>query len=421
MPIEPVRALLKFLTPTALRRLRWSGDHPQSPRQRAAVGVVAVVLAGALAACEPALASGPEDGPAGAGAAAVATPEVMSTPSDGAGNVRPDAPVRVSVSRGSFVDVHLAAVGGEEIAGTLSADKRSWSSTAPLQPASRYTMTARVVDAAGHESTKSTAFTTLTPQRTLTATILPRNGWTVGVGMPVVVDLDAAVKDRAAVERRLHVTTTPQVEGAWRWVSDRQVQWRPREFWASGTTVAVTADLAGVEAAPGIWGVKDRSATFSVGSAMVSTVDIAGHTMTVTKDGALLRTIPITTGKAGYETRNGTKVIMSRETEHRMDAATLGTDKNDPNYYNVVVKYAMRLTWSGEFIHAAPWSVDQQGAANVSHGCTGLSTADAQWLFERSKVGDVVTFVGGSRELEQGNGYTAWELPFDTWAAGSAL
>ena len=89
---------------------------------------------------------------------------------------------------------------------------------------------------------------------------------------------------------------------------------------------------------------------------------MAAHTLTITRDGALLRTIPITTGKNGYETRNGTKVIISRETERRMDAATLGTDKNDPDCYDLVVKYAMRLTWSGEFIHAAPWSVGQQGS-----------------------------------------------------------
>ena len=176
-----------------------------------------------------------------------------------------------------------------------------------------------------------------------------------------------------------------------------------------------------VEAAPGVWGGKAQSSTFQIGSATVSTVDIAAHTLTITRDGAVLRTIPITTGKDGYETRNGTKVIISRETEHRMDAATLGTDKNDPDYYNLVVKYAMRLTWSGEFIHAAPWSVGQQGSANVSHGCTGMSTADAKWLFEQSKVGDVVTFVGGQRSLEWGNGYTAWEMGFEQWAQGSAL
>ncbi len=143
-------------------------------------------------------------------------------------------------------------------------------------------------------------------------------------------------------------------EGAWRWVDDNQVQWRPRDYWTPGTTVTVDADLSGIEIAPDVWGVRGEPATFTIGPAMITTVDIAKHTMTVTKDGDVLRTVPITTGKNGFETRNGTKVIISRESEHLMDAETTGIKPGDPEYYNLNVKYAMRLTWSGEFIHAAP-------------------------------------------------------------------
>jgi lipoprotein-anchoring transpeptidase ErfK/SrfK len=155
---------------------------------------------------------------------------------------------------------------------------------------------------------------------------------------------------------------------------------------------------------------------FSVGSAMVSTVDVTAHTLTVRRDGRTLRTIPVTTGKSGFATRNGIKVIMSRSAQVRMDAATTGTDPKDPNYYNVLVNWAMRLTYSGEFLHAAPWSVGSQGRANVSHGCTGMSTANAKWLYDRSKVGDVVVYVHSRRSLEPGNGYTAWNVPFSTWS-----
>jgi len=179
----------------------------------------------------------------------------------------------------------------------------------------------------------------------------------------------------------------------------------------------VTADLAAVELSPGVWGTDSGTATFEVGSAMVSTVDVANHTMTVRRDGEVLRTIPITTGKDDFETRRGTKVIMTRESTHRMDAATTGIAQDDPEYYDLVVEYVMRLTWSGEFLHAAPWSVGSQGSANVSHGCTGMSTADAKWLFERSKVGDVVEFVGSDRSLEWGNGYTAWNMSFEDWGS----
>jgi lipoprotein-anchoring transpeptidase ErfK/SrfK len=98
-----------------------------------------------------------------------------------------------------------------------------------------------------------------------------------------------------------------------------------------------------------------------------------------------------------------------------MDAATTGTDPNDPEYYNIKVKYAMRLTYSGEFLHQAEWSVGSQGRANVSHGCTGMSPTNAKWLFDRSKMGDVVVYQGSSRPLEWGNGYTAWDMSYSRW------
>src|SRR5699024_7942865 len=143
----------------------------------------------------------------------------------------------------------------------------------------------------------------------------------------------------------LSVTSTPKVEGGWRWFSSSQVQWRPKEYWPSGTKVTVKAALSNVELAPGVWGKKTSSTrSFQVGSAMISTVDVNKHTLTVRRDGKVIRTIPVTTGKNGFATRNGVKVIMSRETSRRMDAETTGIKKDDPEYYDVKVKYAMRLT-----------------------------------------------------------------------------
>jgi lipoprotein-anchoring transpeptidase ErfK/SrfK len=160
------------------------------------------------------------------------------------------------------------------------------------------------------------------------------------------------------------------------------------------------------------------TSTFTIGPSQISTVDVNRHTMTVRRNGQVIRVIPVTTGKPGLLTRNGVKVIMSREASVRMDAATTGTDPKDPNYYNVLVHWAMRLTYSGEFLHAAPWSVAQQGKANVSHGCTGMSDANAKWMFDHSRVGDVVVFTGSPRPLEWGNGYTAWNESFTAWSSG---
>ena len=142
--------------------------------------------------------------------------------------------------------------------------------------------------------------------------------------------------------------------------------------------------------------------------------------MTVTIDGQVARTIPVTTGKDGFLTRGGTRVISEKLEQTRMDAASTGIEPGDPEYYNLDVRYALRMTNSGEFIHAAPWSVASQGAANVSHGCVGMSTTNARWLFQRSHVGDVVTIVHSTRELEPGNGLTQWNVPWEDWQAGSA-
>jgi lipoprotein-anchoring transpeptidase ErfK/SrfK len=196
------------------------------------------------------------------------------------------------------------------------------------------------------------------------------------------------------------------------------VQWRPKAYWPAGTTVTVRSALEDVQVAPGVWGTSNRTTEFRVGSAMISTVDVKRHTMTVRKDGRVVKVIPVTTGKNGFLTRNGVKVIMSRESSRRMDAETTGIARTDPEYYDVKVKWAMRLTHSGEFFHAAPWSVASQGRANVSHGCTGMSTENAEWLFKNSKVGDVAVFTGSKRGLEWGNGYTAWDMPYDRWLAG---
>ncbi|PPK95302.1 lipoprotein-anchoring transpeptidase ErfK/SrfK [Kineococcus xinjiangensis] len=280
----------------------------------------------------------------------------------------------------------------------------------------------------GLRTERTSSLSTVEPTALVSASVAPLAGSTVGVGMPVLGLLDEEVADdrRAAVEERLDVSTRPAaVQGSWRWVSGRRVDRRPREYWPAGTAVHVDVDLAGVEVAPGVWGKADRDIDFQVGSAVVSTVDVDAHTLTVREDGQVVRTIPVTTGKGGnggrYLTRGGVKVIMSREAERRMDAETTGVSEDDPEYYALDVKYAMRLTNSGEFLHAAPWSAASHGSANVSHGCTGMSTEDARWLFEHSTVGDVVEFVGSEGGMEPGNGYTTWSLPYEEWKAGSAL
>jgi lipoprotein-anchoring transpeptidase ErfK/SrfK len=228
--------------------------------------------------------------------------------------------------------------------------------------------------------------------------------------------------DRAEVERRLSVRSTPSVDGSWAWVGERELHWRPREYWPAGTDVTVSVDLDGADLGDGVWGAESRDVAFSVGDARVHTVDIAAHTMTVTQNGAVLRTIPVTTGvDAKWPTRNGAKVIMSTERSRVMDSDTVDIPEDSPDGYRLEVDYAMRLTGSGEFIHAAPWSVASQGKENVSHGCTGMSDANAAWLYSITRPGDVVLYVNGTRRLEPGNGWTDWNVDWADWRSRSAL
>jgi lipoprotein-anchoring transpeptidase ErfK/SrfK len=386
----------------------------QSSGARAAA---AVLLAALVAGCSGQ--GAPNTAGSGTAVPSPSAPPVTMNvrPSDGSGKVRLDRQVSVAASNGKLTSVTVTTADGKPVKGWLADDGSGWRSSQKLAPGTRYTVTANGADSSGTPKSTTSTFRTLKPKRTASASFQPGNGWTVGVGMPVIVSFDRVVKKRDRVERALSVTSRPEVEGAWRWFSDQQVQWRPKKYWPKGTKVSVKARLKGVELAPGTWGTKTTTAAFRVGAAMVSTVDTANHTLTVRRNGKVIRTIPVTTGKPGLQTRNGVKVIMSRETSRRMDAATTGTDPSDPDYYNILVHYAMRLTWSGEFLHAAPWSVGSQGRANVSHGCTGMSTANARWLFGNSKVGDVVVYRGSTQPLEWGNGYTAWDMSYKRWQA----
>ena len=337
---------------------------------------------------------------------------------------RPDQPIVVNAVSGSLGGVTVTAKGGGEVPGSLSDDGQHWQSSGALLPGTTYRVTAAMAGSTPELSaTKSVRIRTMDSTPAFEARISPRDGARVGVGMPVLVRFSAPVAEeyRANVQRALSVTSTPAVEGAWSWASDTRVEYRPMEFWPARTTVSVSVDLAGVQAGADMWGAQDKGVKFTIGRSVVSVVDVATHQMTVTIDGTPARSISVTTGKEGFATRGGTRVISEMLAQTRMDAASTGIVPGDPEYYNLDVRYAMRMTNSGEFIHAAPWSVDAQGKDNVSHGCVGMSLTDAKWLFEASRVGDVVTIVNSTRKLEPGNGLTQWNVAWDDCAAGSAL
>lgn len=352
---------------------------------------------------------------------------VVTSFTDGVAGVRPDRPVGVTVGAGPvgrLTKVSLTSAAGAVVTGSTSANGQRWTSTGRLAPSTTYTLTATGTVTPGTRGVGSTSrrtFTTIRPTASLRASVAPLDGTTVGVGMPIIVVFSARVTDRAAVQRALHVTAGRPVAGSWNWIDSTTVHYRPTTYWPAHTSVRLQADLVGVDAGAGVWGTKDRDISFTIGRSVVDRVDLKRHVMGVYIDGRLARTLPITGGKDGFSTRSGTKVIMEKYRVKHMDAATTGIEPGSPNYYQVDAPFAMRVTNSGEFLHGAPWSTGSQGSANVSHGCVGMSLADAEWLFDQSKVGDVVQVTGSTRAIEPGNGWSDWNVSWTRWAAGSAL
>jgi lipoprotein-anchoring transpeptidase ErfK/SrfK len=339
--------------------------------------------------------------------------------------VAPATPLVVKVKSGRLTDVVVSGPRGA-VPGTLSSDGLVWTATdGTLDYASRYSVAATAVDRTGLPTQLKETIRTVAPTNFLAFAMTPTTDQVVGVGMPIRLDLDhqaRSVAQKAAVERRLTVTVDGRpVVGGWRWQSDDVLVYRPQVFWKGNATVAVTAAFKGVRFGSALWGEKDVTSTFRTGPAMVSYVDMRTDQLRVTQDGRTIRTIPITTGKAGFETRSGIKVIMSKERTRIMDASTGGTLKTDPEYYRLEVEYAMRVTNSGEFLHAAPWSVAHQGRSNVSHGCTGMSTSNAAWLYQNSSIGDVVVYSAGHRVMEQSNGIGLWNVSWARWQKYSSL
>jgi hypothetical protein len=89
---------------------------------------------------------------------------------------------------------------------------------------------------------------------------------------------------------------------------------------------------------------------------------------------------------------------------------------NSPDGYDELVYDDVHISDSGEYVHAAPWSVGSQGRTNVSHGCINLSPTDAAAFFAFSNIGDVVEVVGGPRPAELGDhGVMDWSTDWSQW------
>jgi lipoprotein-anchoring transpeptidase ErfK/SrfK len=331
------------------------------------------------------------------------------------------AELGITISHGTVTTVSLNDDKGRGVAGRLRDDGGAWVPDEPLAFHTRYTATVVATGEDGKDVTQTTSFSTMgDPGRRVDTGLYLFDGNEYGIAMPVVVEFMTPVDDdhRAAVEKRLFVTTDPPQKGAWSWASGQHVEYRAEHYWQPGTKITVRAALDGQPMGSGKYGDTDRRATVSIARSTTELfIDNGTKRLTVQQDGVPTRVIPVSLGKPGTPSSSGTMVIMTK------DVHTVFDTTNEPgvDHYRADISYAMRITWGGEFIHAAPWSVGDQGVRNVSHGCVNMSMDNARWLFGVTHIGDPVTVRGTEQELVNGNGFTAWNQSWSEFRKGSAL
>ncbi len=347
-------------------------------------------------------------------------PKLTSSVQDDAVGVSVDSPVTVSAEFGVLGAVTMVNEAGETVLGQLSKDGLTWETAEPLGYNKRYTLTAQSLGLGGSTSRQMT-FETHSPDNLTMPYVLPNEGEVVGVGQPLAIRFDENIPNRIAAERAITVETTPHVDGAFYWLSNREVRWRPAEYWKPGTAVDVTVNTYGVDLGDGLFGQDNVSTSFAIGDAMISTIDDNTKTLTVRRNGEVIKTMPVSMGKNSTPTNNGVYIVGERRAEMVMDSSTYGVPVNSPNGYRTEVDWATQISYSGIYVHGAPWSVGSQGYSNVSHGCINVSTSNGQWFYNNAKRGDIVEVINtvGST-LPGSDGLGDWNIPWEQWKAGNA-
>ncbi|AQT79360.1 hypothetical protein B1R94_08915 [Mycolicibacterium litorale] len=352
-------------------------------------------------------------------------------------DVDPLAAVSVSATNGTLLTVDMVNEDGRTVEGVMAPDDSVWKPTVPLGYGRTYTVTAAGRGTDAVDRTVTSTFSTLVPgnqaavRMTTTGNDELVDGGVYGVGTVVVARFDDAVTDRATAQRALRVTTNPPTIGAWNWIDDQTVHWRPQQYYTPGTEVTVAANVYGVRLGEGLYGQADQSVRFRIGDAHVSIADDHTKQVTVYENGIPLRTMPTSMGMGGSETVNGRTIsfwtqpgvytVMDKANPVIMDSSTYGLPINSRLGYRETIYYATRISTDGIYLHQLEDTVWAQGNTNVSHGCLNLSAENARWFYDFSQPGDVVEIrnTGGAPlELWQ-NG--DWSVPWPQWLQGSAL
>ncbi|MQY20217.1 L,D-transpeptidase [Nocardia macrotermitis] len=351
---------------------------------------------------------------------AMIMPKIVPPVADGAVNVSVAEAVRVRVEDGLLTDVSLLTPEGRAVAGRIAADGRSWQAGEQLGFGRTYRLRATAIGIGGAD-TRTVSFTTMQPANRTHPWLLPGENEVVGIGQPVAVQFDEDIPDRHAAQNAIEVTTTPAVPGAFYWVNNREVRWRPEHFWAPGTHVIIAVNTYGRDLGRGLTGDSDIHSNFTIGDPVVFTADDNTKMVTVEHNGRVVRTMPTSMGKASSPTNNGIYIISDRFDHMIMDSSTFGVAATAPGGYRSRVDWATRMSYSGIFMHSAPWSVGQQGYTNTSHGCLNLSPSDAHWVYENAKRGDIAIVKNTVGSILPGtDGLGDWNVPWPEWKAGNA-
>ncbi|MGI5417827.1 Ig-like domain-containing protein [Actinomadura luteofluorescens] len=364
-------------------------------------------------------------------------PQVTIAPANGDGKARPDQGVTVMAAGGKLGDVSVK-LKGVDVPGSLSSDKTKWRSNWTLQPGGSYQVSATATSDKGKSVTATSAFrTTRSTAATRVNNVVPSQGETVGTGMPVFVQFNKAVPEKAkpAIERAIEISSTAPTEGAWRWLSAGEsfnglpsVVFRPKHPWKARQTVTVKVHFAGLKIGDNVFGDRDTVRTFKIGDSHVVNINARTHRAVVKKNGQTVRTWGVSLGSGGDVQGDGVDHLLTTSGVHlTMDHVRLermrppGKKKGDPGWYDEKVPWATRISNSGEYIHQNMDDPTCLGNRNCSHGCVRSPANDAQWFFHWSYRGDLVTITGTKRSLQWTNGWGYWQLPFSKWTSGGAL
>ncbi|MFE5702924.1 Ig-like domain-containing protein [Rhodococcus koreensis] len=347
-------------------------------------------------------------------------PKLTASAVDGAVGFSPGQPVTVTVADGTLAKVTMLNPEGEPVDGAIAPDGLSWVNTEPLGYDKEYRLEVEA-NGLGGGTVSTSEFTTSAPGNVTKPYVMPSEGDVVGIGQPIAVQFDENIPDRKSAESAITVTTNPPVEGAFYWVNNREVRWRPQNYWAPGTAVDVKVAVYGRDLGDGLFGQEDVHTAFTIGDAVIATADDNTKQVTFERNGEVIMTMPTSMGKDDTPTDNGVYIIGDRFANLVMDSSTYGVPVNSPQGYKTPVDWATRMSYSGIFFHSAPWSVGQQGYSNASHGCLNLSPSNAKWVYDNTKRGDIVVVkntLGGT--LSGTDGLGDWNIPWDVWKAGNA-